>query len=244
MNSSQLKILAINAMVLDHIAWILFPNIKIFHIIGKVAFPIFCYMIAEGYLKTRNKKKYLIRLIMIALISEIPFIITFRLAFGEQFIALNTIFDLVFGLIAIWIYDTSKSKYKILAVWFISILGLVLMVDGDFEGVWMIYFFYKYHDDFNTMAKKICMIVILGIAINISYMFINGIMCGAELSLIMNYILSANFLGSLIINLFTLLALIPIKFYSGKKGLNVKWLFYGFYPAHLLILYSIKVFAM
>ncbi|MBP3910819.1 MAG: hypothetical protein J6D39_04775 [Niameybacter sp.] len=63
-----------------------------------MTFPIFCYFITEGFLKTHNKRNYLLRLLGIALISQIPFVMTFRLAFGEGFSALNTLFNLVIGL--------------------------------------------------------------------------------------------------------------------------------------------------
>lgn len=240
MNSSQLKIIAMITMLLDHIAWILFPNIAIFHIIGKIAFPIFCFMIAEGYIKTRNRKKYLIRLLLIAAISQIPFLMTFRLAFGNQMFGFNTIFDLALGLIAIWIYDKKDSKYSLIAVWIISILALLLQIDGDFAGIWLIYFFFKYHNDFKTMAKKVCMFTILEVFIYIAQIFIMCFMNGQPLNNCLSYAFSFNTLESL----FSVLALIPIKYYNGKKGLNIKWLFYIFYPAHLLILYAIRVFVM
>lgn len=240
MNSSQLKIFAMIAMLLDHIAWILFPNIAIFHIIGKLAFPIFCFMIAEGYIKTRNRKKYLIRLLLIAVISQIPFLMAFKLAFGNQMSGFNTIFDLALGLIAIWIYDKKDSKYTLLAVWVISISAWILQIDGDFAGIWLIYFFFKYHNDFKTMAKKVCMLTVLETIIYIAQIFIMNFTNGQPLDLCLSYAFSFNTLECLL----SILALVPIKFYTGKKGLNIKWLFYIFYPAHLLILYEIRVFLM
>lgn len=240
MNSSQLKIFAMITMLLDHIAWILFPSIAIFHIIGRLAFPIFCFMIAEGYIKTSNRKKYLIRLLLIAVISQIPFLMAFKLAFGNQMSGFNTIFDLALGLIAIWIYDKKDSKYTLLAVWVISILALFLQIDGDFTGIWLIYFFFKYHNDFKTMAKKVCMFTLLAAIIYISQIFIMYFMNGQPLNICLTYAFSFNTLECLL----SIFALIPIKFYNGKKGLNIKWLFYIFYPAHLLLLYGIRVFVM
>lgn len=240
MNSSQLKILAMITMLLDHIAWVLFPNIIIFHIIGRIAFPIFCFMIAEGYIKTKSKKKYLLRLLLIAVISQIPFLMTFTLAFGNQMFGFNTIFNLALGLIAIWIYDKKDSKYSLIAVWIISILATLLQIDGDFTGIWLIYFFFKYHDDFKTMAKKVCMFTVLATIINIVIVIALYLMNGQSLNNSIHWALSFNTLESLI----SVFALIPIKYYNGKKGLNIKWLFYIFYPTHLLIIYSIKVFLM
>ncbi|WP_461613551.1 TraX family protein [Clostridium sp. Marseille-QA1073] len=175
MNSTQLKIFAMITMLLDHIGTVLYPQIVIFKIIGRLAFPIFCYFIAEGYIKTRNRKKYALRLLIIALISQLPFITVFRQAFGENFLALNTIFDLFLGLIAIWLYDTLKLKHNIIIIWGIAILAFLLRIDGDFMGIFMIYFFFKYHDNFNKMAKK--QILLLGISqiIYMLYMIAYGV---------------------------------------------------------------------
>jgi len=229
MNSTQLKIFAMITMFLDHIGTIFYPEVIAFKIIGRLAFPIFCYFIAEGYLKTRNKKKYALRLLIIALISQLPFIKTFRLAFGENLLLLNTIFDLFLGLIAIWLYDTLKLKHNIIIIWIIGILAFFLRIDGDFTGVFMIYFFFKYHDDFEEMVKKQILLTCVAQVFYVLFM----VYYGMPVKAILKFQMWEQFLS--------LLALIPIKYYNGEKGKNIKYAFYVFYPLHLLVIYLIKI---
>ncbi|OOM10392.1 TraX family protein [Clostridium saccharobutylicum] len=243
MNSSQLKILAIISMVLDHVSWILLPNIEIFHFIGKIAFPIFCFMIAEGYIKTRNKKKYLLRLLGIAVLSEIPFIMTFRLVFGPSWIALDTIFDLVLGLIAIWSYDSCKFKGKFIIILILGALALLFQIDGDFFGVLVIYIFYKYHDNFKKQAKYYTLVSLIEILILPIYGIIESLIMNMPISEIIQTVSSTNYWLYLLIEITGLIvALIPLKFFNGEKGKNIKLFFYSFYPLHLIALYLIKVY--
>ena len=76
MSAFVLKIIAIITMFIDHIGYI-FSNGKIsyFNYIGRLAFPIFAFQISEGYLHTKNLKKYFLRLFLFALISQIPFML-------------------------------------------------------------------------------------------------------------------------------------------------------------------------
>lgn len=242
MNSNVLKLTAVVAMVLDHVAWILFPSMEIFHFIGKIAFPIFCFMIAEGYLKTHDKKKYLFRLTLIAVISEIPFLITFRLAFGQNFRGLDTIFDLVLGLVAIWFYDVHKFKGRTLVVFLIGIVALFIGVDGDLFGVLAIFLFYKYHGDFKEIAKKyLLMSIIYNLSI-IGFQIVQSILIGVPISQITFVLSNVQYWISFLEEVGGIsLALIPIKFYNGEKGRSMKYFFYGFYPVHLIILYGINM---
>ncbi|AQS10284.1 TraX protein [Clostridium saccharobutylicum] len=234
MNSSQLKIIAIIGMVLDHIAWILFPSIDIFHLIGKISFPIFCYMISEGYFKTRNKKKYLLRLLGIAIVSQIPFIITFRVAFGQYYNSFNTIFDLLLGLISIWMYDKSKIKSRIIIIIIIGILALLFNVDGDIYGVLIIFIFYKYHDNFKKITKGY---------VTITLIYLLAFFIYSVIGLPISQIITFAILEPILLQLSgVLISIILLKFYNGEKGKSLKLLFYSFYPLHLMIIYAIKIY--
>ncbi|MBU5440183.1 conjugal transfer protein TraX [Tissierella sp. MSJ-40] len=235
MTGFQLKLLAIITMLIDHIGAIFFPQYGIFKIIGRLAFPIFAFFIAQGYLRTRNVKKYMLRLFIIALISQIPFLYTFREAFGEGFSALNTIFNLLMGLIAIYLYDKSNWKGRQLFIWIFAILSFLLKMDGDITGVFMVYFFYKYHDDFKKLTGRMVILYILYSVFVILYFASMGMPIKMFFTPEGKYMLI-----QILVQFFALLALIPIKTYNGQKGYNLKYLFYIFYPAHLIILYLIK----
>lgn len=100
-------------MLIDHIGLIFFPETPYLRYIGRIAFPIYVYGLTQGYRYTSNYKKYMVRLLSIALLSQIPY----SLAFVT--LRLNVVFLLLFGLIALWILDHKK--------WYIS-LPLVLLL--------------------------------------------------------------------------------------------------------------------
>lgn len=245
MNTSTLKLIGIVAMLLDHIGCIFFPDIYAFNIIGSLAVPIFCYFIAEGYYKTRDVKKYLLRIVGLAIISQIPFIVTFRLAFGETMSMLNTIFDLALGLLAIWLYDIAKFRAKSIIIMIAALIGVFAGIDGDYYIVLLIYIFYRYHNQFGKMA--LWMSILTGVSIFFwpAYGMFYGLTHGISLGDFIQAMATPEYIGAVSVYLeqiFYLLALIPIKFYNGQKGRNIRLLFYGFYPVHLIALYIIKVF--
>src|SRR5690554_6284341 len=86
MTSLILKILALTTMIIDHYGAILQSNILIYRIIGRLAFPIYCFLLVEGYFNTSNVKNYAKRLFIFALISEIPFDLVFygQIGFEHQ----------------------------------------------------------------------------------------------------------------------------------------------------------------
>ena len=72
-NTFTLKLIAILSMTIDHIGYLLFPKVTLLRIVGRIAFPIFAYLIAEGFVHTGDVKKYLLRLGIFAILSEIPY---------------------------------------------------------------------------------------------------------------------------------------------------------------------------
>ena len=103
MTSFVLKIIAMITMFCDHLGDAIYRSISPFNYIGRIAFPIFAFQISEGFLHTKNLKRYFIRLMAFALISQIPYILFISLFSNE--IKLNIFFTLTLGLIAIWLYD-------------------------------------------------------------------------------------------------------------------------------------------
>ena len=143
-SGSMLKLLAVIAMFIDHGALIFAsflpePIYPILRKVGRLAFPIFCFLVAEGYFHTRNKKKYGLRLLIFAFLSEIPFdwMLSDSLFYmGKQ----NIYFTLFFGVLMLYFYenvdDVLKKALLMLAVGMVTIL---LDVDYGIRGVLLIF---------------------------------------------------------------------------------------------------------
>jgi hypothetical protein len=129
-------------MLIDHIGLFFFPEMVIFRIIGRLAFPLFAFGIAFGYTKTKNVTKYGERLLLLALISQPIF--SLLLNNGK----LNICFTLLLGLLAILIYDKIKNSWlKILSLGLLSLFTFWLQVDYGVYGVLMILFFYIFRNN-------------------------------------------------------------------------------------------------
>jgi hypothetical protein len=222
MNTFTLKLIAIITMLIDHIGAIFVPGDSMLYLImrciGRLSFPIFVFLIVEGFHHTSDVKKYLIRLGAFALISEIPFDLAF---YGKVFAGnhQNVFFTLFLGLLLITLMSIIEKKYQkhvfisnildaILTLVFCGV-ALLLRTDYHFAGILLIVAFYLFRG-----SKSIITLALL--------------------------IVTTTLLGN--INVLATLAIIPIAFYNGEKGKNIKFIFYIFYPAHLLILALINMF--
>lgn len=227
MCASTLKIIALVTMIIDHIGGALFPQYPFFRIIGRIAFPIYAFFIAQGCIYTKNYKKYLLRLFIFALISEIPYDMCFN-NYGN-FININflnntnTIYTLFFGAILIFLYIkidkiniliSTKIFIKLIFTCIILYLAQSLNTDYGAWGILLILGFYLFRKD-----KLITVFTSLFL-------------------IIYRYIFYFNFP----LFLFNILPLGLIYFYNNKKGLSLKWLFYIVYPLHLAIIYFIKIY--
>lgn len=226
MNGAQLKLMAIIIMLIDHTGALLFPKVRILRVIGRLAFPIFAYFISEGYIKTSNVKKYQKRLLVFALISQIPFYLAFK-----NVLYLNIFFTLFLGLYAIKVYD---EKGSISIIWIIGILAQIINTDYGLYGVFTIYFFYKYHEDFKTMAKKQVFLNVIFVSVIFLITILSAFNKGKDGTWIFMTLIGVSMQAVSLVSLFF------IKRYNGERGRSMKYLFYGFYPVHLMILWMIK----
>lgn len=218
MSSYVLKLIAIITMFIDHIGYVIFDGFSFFNYIGRIAFPIFAFQISEGYIHTKNLKKYFLRLFIFALISQIPFML-FHKILSDNF-ALNIFFTLLLGLASIYIYD--KSKHKFFGIVISIIIGIIaefIHCDYGFYGISIILLFYVFKN--NSLLSSISFII----AVTINYLI---------------PIIKYGFYDIyLYLYIFTLIPIIFIALYNGKKGKNTKYLLYLFYPIHLLLIYGI-----
>jgi len=220
MSTFVLKLIAMITMVIDHAGYLIFHKFTYLNIIGRIAFPIFAFQISEGYIHTKNLKKYFLRLFIFALISQVPFMLFYKLV--ENAFVLNIFFTLLLGLLSIYIFD--KSKYKILGILSAILIGIIAQYshcDYGFYGVAIIFIFYLFKNNF--------------IYASITYLIATAI----------RYIIPIIKNGYYDIYMYLMFAtMLPILFisaYNGKKGKDLKYLLYIFYPIHLLIIYGISL---
>ena len=109
MTSFQLKCIATLMMTLDHVGKYFFDGHPLFTVPGRLAFPLFAWLITVGYRKTRNVKAYLHRIFLFALLSQIPFSLT-TLTIANDPYQLNVFFTLGLGLLSIHLYEKCKDK--------------------------------------------------------------------------------------------------------------------------------------
>ena len=224
LNRNCLKYLVIVAMVIDHIAWAFVPYEtllgQLMHLIGRLTGPTMAFFLAEGYAHTRNVKRYALRLGVFALISWVPFSL---FEMGRWPGPFGVIFTLFLGLCAILVWDRTKLPkwVKVLCIIGLCILSLV----GDwpvFDVLWPL-FLYRYRESRKGLAITFC----IGGIVNFLISFRTPLW------------LNLNSLGVFLVPLLILFC------YSGEPGSRKgfhKWFFYVFYPAHLLVLYLLKLY--
>ncbi len=237
LNSNTLRLVAVLLMVSDHI-WataMSFGNWMTY--IGRMAFPIFAFQIAEGFVHTKNFKKYALRLLAFALVSEIPFNLFYSSRWFNPYHQ-NVMFTLLLGLLAIKVIDNLKKDISpknigksLLWLALIAVGGTLGFVDYGFLGVLTVVMFYLCRGYRFTPILQLIGMVLINIVFFEGQVFIFDVF-GKTVEIPSQG--------------FAVFSLIPIWLYNGKKGKSSKVLqygFYAFYPVHMLILYLIKYFA-
>lgn len=227
MSSFVLKIIACFSMLIDHLGYVVFNTSSYFNCIGRLAFPIFAFQLTEGYAHTKNLKKYFIRLLLFAILSQIPFML-FTSIFSSD-ITINIIFVLVLGLLFITIYDKYNKLLGLLSGIIFAFLAQKFNFDYGWYGLAIIMIFHIFRK--HTILMSACFIIatlIKYIVPIFNYGLIN----------ILNIFSTINLYSLLCI--FTCMSLIFILSYNGKKGQDSKYFIYIFYPVHLIILYLLN----
>ncbi len=209
LDSFQLKCIAIVSMALDHTGAVLYPSQIWLRCLGRIAFPIFCFLIVEGFFHTHDVRRYMGRLGVFALISEIPYDLAFRgvpLEYAHQ----NVFFTLLIGIGMVVLLERNRERpvkavILLLAMW----LAVLIRSDYNFRGVLLIFVFYIFHES-------------RWLAVTAGGFW--------------------NFLYQGVIQKYGVLSVLPLALYNGERGRKMKYFFYIFYPAHLLLLYGISRF--
>ena len=238
LSSFTLSVMAMIFMLIDHIWATIVAGNSWMTCIGRLAFPIFAFMISEGYFHTKDFKKYMKRLVIFALISEIPF----NSITGGSIIYpfnQNVMWTFVIGLSLIHLNEKMRKKGKLWITILTAIgtvilggfLGTLAMVDYKGAGVLTVLTFYFFRQ------KKWWSYV----AQFLTLYYLNVEMLGGLFYEVMIF-------GTKVLisqQGFALFALIPIWLYDGRKGYSSKkyqYFKYWFYPAHMAILYLLAMF--
>lgn len=230
LGGDAIKYIAIFAMLLDHIGWTFLPFAsplsQIFHTVGRITAPIMCFFIAEGYRRTKDVKKYLMRLFIFALVSQIPWCVMHGQSLDT--LSFNMFFTLFFALLAVIAEDKIENPtLRTLAVF--SCAAATVFSDWYvFAVLWSVSFF-----RFKAEPKKLFLSFSAVSLMYSGYMFYLNLEAGND---------PEKSLLSVLFTLGTFLSLPFISSYDETKRPNKKsrLVFYLFYPLHMLLLGIVK----
>lgn len=218
LSSNALKIIAAVTMFIDHMGILLFPEVRFFRILGRIAFPIYAFMIAEGCKYTKNRGKYFAHLAVLAAVCQIVYFVFD----GSTFMCVLVTFSL--SILTTYALDRLKTAPDIWnalifagTVAGVYALNRVLTIDYGFWGCMLPVFASVFHGTKYDDNR------------------IHALMLGLGLIPLIA--------GMSSIQIYALLALPLLLCYSGQRGkLKMKYFFYIFYPLHLVLLQGISYF--
>ncbi len=214
MNAFHIKIIALITMLIDHIGLFFFPESYVLRAIGRLSFPLFAWLIANGAFHTKNINKYFLRLLVLAIISQFPYMLVNQLV-EPNILTLNIFFTLSIGLGAIILIKKTPMKiHWVLVTAVAAALATAINTDYGGFGVLSIVAFYIYFKNYRGLL--------------ISQIWIYFLMS-------LYFLAQGNTLG--IVQLCGLISLVFIHFYNHKEGIKMQYLFYLIYPVHYLIIY-------
>ena len=227
MSSFALHIIAMIFMLCDHM-WATILDYEWLTCIGRIAFPIFAFLITEGYIHTSNINKYIKRMMIFAIITEIPFNLMVSASPIYPFHQ-NVLWTFVISLLTLKYlnFDNVKNSFKsILIILLAIIIATVTMCDYFGAGVMMVVGFYVFR------KSKILQLLMM---IYVNMILIQGYSYPIDIAGYTYYFPQQGF---------AVLSLIFIWLYNGKQGYHAKWFkifCYAFYPLHMLILYILTI---
>ena len=225
LSNFDLKLIAIITMTIDHIGVVFgMPFYNFLRAVGRLSFPIFAFLLTEGYVHTRSFGKYFLRLLVLAIISEVIYDYVFFGSFIYRG-ANNIFFTLALGLLTLFLLDKSKGLIKkyfkdkvdlfiilpityLLIIVIMGLMGEFLNFSYGMLGILVISFFYLFKDSFPLVV----------ISVSLSTLILGEGM-----------------------QYFSLFSLILIYFYNKKLGKKCKMFFYLYYPLHILVLGVMKM---
>ena len=216
LDGTTLKLIAMASMVLDHVGDSFFPDQVWMRVLGRIAMPIFAFCISEGYAHTHDRQRYLMRMGIFALVSEVPFDLVTAgvpLEFSHQ----NIMFTFFWAILGLMLFERIAGEgapkgrmaagYIMLAVFIMT--SVLLGLDYNMLGCGLIFMFYLLRE--------------------------RGILIATAAAAVFHMALR-----NVGIYWFGLLGFLPILSYNGQRGRGLKWLFYLLYPGHLLLIWLVR----
>ena len=235
LNGNVLKLIAIVAMTLDHVAWAVwsvydfYAGLLVMRVIGRLTLPIMCFLIAEGFFYTRSRAKYALRLFLFAVIAHFAFMFCFNQGQGKWFFVpflggdwqgqTSVMWGLAWGLILLWVFHTNWHwVWKFLAG--AAIIFLTLPADWGCVAPLLILAFGKSRGYF--ILQMFWLVAIVWVDTFVTLAYSHSVMA--------------------LINLMVIICVPVLWQYNGQRGRSVrlnrflKWFFYLYYPLHLFVI--------
>lgn len=237
LDSNMIKIIAIIAMTIDHITWMIYPGYPkgifpiILHIIGRITCPIMCFFIAEGYYYTKDINKYTKRLFVFAFISHFAYVFAsadfmdwksfIPFYYGSALNQTSVMWSLAWGLVMLRVVNSKKIKSNMMKVLLIVLICLISF-PSDWSCVASLCILAFGTNRGNLKKQTLWMMFYVAIYTTVYFFAIDKIYGVLQMAVVLS---------------------VPIiRMYNGKRGNNqrindiMKWLFYIYYPLHLFII--------
>ncbi len=221
LTNNQLKIIAMASMLIDHVGYMFFPHHEIFRIIGRIAFPIFAYMIAEGCFYTKNRRKHLLLILLLGIGCQAVSTIATESLYQNILLTFSLSIATIFSIDMLLKKRNFKNILAVVlvvsAVVFLTLVAPAIWKNKGFEmdyGIWGVLLPVFVYFSPKKSIKIFFTILILAVRIFLVNTF----------------------------QAYALLAVVFLILYNGERGkLKMKYVFYIFYPAHLALIYLIDM---
>lgn len=220
LSGNQLKLIALVTMTIDHIGLTLFPQVLWWRLVGRLAFPIYAFLVAEGCLHTRSMPKYLRSMGLMALLCQVVYFV----AMGSLYQCILVTFSLSIGLCML----LKKAKQEKCLCWYLLTALAITTVWFLTEEAPLLLRHTDYGIDYGFLG------VMLPVALFLTPKKIWKLLVTAGILLLMS---ATNW-----VQLPSVLAVVFLAFYNGARGKhNLKHMFYWYYPIHLVVIHGISL---
>lgn len=228
-SNNVLKIIACITMLIDHMGVVLFPKLMILRIIGRIAFPIFAFLLAEGCYYTRNKIRHLLVISGFAVVMQVVLFLATRMTDFSIFIhfSIAVLLCLVIDVIEKFIRERKVIVSIALVLSFVISVIMLILIDKNTT------YFSSNYGIYGIFVPVVLYII---------RKYIKHVHLLVSILIICLSMVLMHFFTVWMYQLYGMIACVFILLYNGKKGkYNLKYLFYIFYPLHLVVLYAIAL---